>query len=74
MVIWGGITKLVSENEAIQHRVKDAQESGIYVTACKACSDQLEITEKLESLGVDVKYLGVALTDVLKSEDTLLTV
>ena len=74
LVIWGGSTKLVSENEAIQQRVKDAQDAGIYVTACKGCSDQLGVTEKLEALGVDVKYLGVALTDVLKSEDTLLTI
>lgn len=74
LVIWGGSTKLVSENEAIQQRVKDAQDAGIEVSACKGCSDQLGVTEKLEALGVDVKYLGVALTDVLKSEDTLLTI
>ncbi len=74
LIIWGGSTKLVSENEAIQQRVKDAQDAGVYITACKGCSDQLGVSDKLEALGVDVQYLGVALTNVLKSDKTLLTI
>jgi hypothetical protein len=69
LVIWGGSTQLVSENEAIQQRVKDALDAGIYVTACKGCSDQLGVSEQLEELGVDVQYLGVALTNLLKSDE-----
>ena len=74
LVIWGGSTKLVSENEAIQQRIKDAQDAGVYVTACKGCSDQLGVSEQLEELGVDVQYLGIALTNVLKNDEKLLTI
>jgi len=74
LIIWGGSTQLVSEDEAIQQRVRDAQDAGVYVTACKGCSDQLGVSEKLESLGVDVKYLGVALSNILKNDETLLTI
>lgn len=74
LVIWGGSTKLVSENEAVQQRVKDAMDAGVYVTACKGCSDQLGVSEQLEALGVDVQYLGVALSNVLKNDEKLLTI
>ena len=74
LVIWGGSTKLVSEDEHIQARIKDALEAGVNVTACKGCSDRLGVTEKLETLGIEVKYWGVELTKVLKKEDPLLTI
>jgi hypothetical protein len=74
LVIWGGSALLVSENEAIQQRVKDAMDAGVYVTACKGCSDQLGVSEQLEALGVDVQYLGVALSNVLKNDEKLLTI
>jgi len=74
LVIWGGSTKLVSEDETIQQRVRDAQDAGVYVTACKGCSDQLGVSERLEALGVDVQYYGVALTNILKEDEVLLTI
>jgi hypothetical protein len=74
LVIWGASAQLVSENEAIQQRLQAAQEAGVYVTACKACADQLGVSEKLEALGVDVQYLGIALTNVLKNDEKLLTI
>jgi hypothetical protein len=74
LVIWGGSTQLVSENEAIQQRVIDAMDAGVYVTACKGCSDQLGVSNQLEALGVDVQYLGTALSNVLKNDEALLTI
>jgi len=74
LVIWGGSTQLVSENDAIQQRIKEAMDAGVYVTACKGCSDQLGVSEQLTALGVDVQYLGVALTNVLKNDEKLLTI
>jgi hypothetical protein len=74
LIVWGASTKLVSEDAHIQQRVKDAQEAGVYVTACKGCSDQLGVSEKLESLGIDVQYVGVALTNILKGGESLLTI
>lgn len=45
LVVWGGSTKLVSENRAIQQRIKDALDSGTYITAFRSCSDQLGVAE-----------------------------
>jgi len=74
LIIWGDSTKLVSENKNIQERIKDAQDAGVYVTACKGCSDQLGVSDQLESLGVDVQYLGVALTNLIQGGENLLTI
>lgn len=74
LIIWGATAKLVAENENIQQKVKEAIEVGVNVTACKACADQLGVTEILEGLGVEVKYWGTPLTEILKNEYYLLTV
>ncbi len=74
LIIWGGSTKLVSENGAIQERIKDAQDAGVFMTACKGCSDQLGVSDQLEALGVDVQYWGAGLTQLLKNDETLLTI
>ncbi len=73
-MVWGATAQLVNDDEQIQARIKEAQEAGVYVTACKACSDQLEVSKKLEELGIDVQYLGSALTNVLKNDESLLTI
>ena len=74
LVLWGAASQLAAENTAVQERLREAQEAGVYVTACKACADQLGVTEALEALGVEVQYLGVALTNILKNEEALLTI
>ncbi len=74
LIVWGATAQLVSENADIQQLIRKAQEAGVTVTACKACADQLGVTEDLEALGIDVQYLGIALTNLLKSDEALLTV
>ena len=74
LVIWGATAKLVAENERVQDLVAEARQAGIYVTACKACADQLGVSEILEAHGIDVDYLGIPLTNVLKNDEKLITI
>ena len=74
LIVWGAPAKLVSEDANIQKLVKDAQEAGVHITACKACADQLEVTEALEKLNIEVKYWGLPLTEILTKGERLLTV
>ena len=46
---------------------------GVEVLACKACSDALGVSAALEELGVNVFYVGTALTEMLKEGWTTLT-
>lgn len=74
LIVWGATAKLVSEDENVQKMVKKALEAGVHVSACKACADQLGVTETLEKLNIEVKYWGMPLTEILKNEETLLTI
>ena len=74
LIVWGATTKLVSENAEIQEKIKEALEAGVHITACKACADQLGVTDDLKKLGIEVIYWGVPLTDILKNDEKLLTI
>ena len=74
LIIWGAPAKLVSEDINIQKKVKEALDAGVHITACKACADQLGVTETLEKLKIEVKYWGIPLTEVLKNNEQLLTI
>lgn len=74
IIIWGATAKLASENTDIQKQIKEAMDAGVHVTACKACADQLGVTETLEKLEIEVKYWGLPLTEILTKEEKLLTI
>ena len=74
LIIWGAPAKLAAEDAAIRKMIAEARDAGVHVTACKACADQLGVTEALAEQGIEVKYWGAPLTDILKREETLLTI
>ena len=39
--------------------------AGVSIEACLACSDGYGVTDTLEQLGLDVKYMGEPLTDYI---------
>lgn len=74
LIVWGATAKLVSENADIQEKIKAAQEAGVHITACRACAEQLGVSDDLEKMGIEVIYWGVPLTEILKGDETLLTI
>jgi hypothetical protein len=74
VIIWGATAKLVAENDLIQTKIKIAQHAGVKFSACKACAEQLGVTDKIIDLDIEVKYWGEGLTDILKSEEKLITI
>lgn len=74
LVIWGPSAVLAAENSVVQRHLKEMAELGVIVSACKACADRHKVSEQLESMGIEVKYWGVGLTEVLKGDGKLLTV
>ncbi|MFO8032300.1 MAG: DsrE family protein [Desulfohalobiaceae bacterium] len=74
LIIWGATAKLAAEDHNIQDKVRQALEEGVQISACKACADQLGYTEKLEQLGIEVKYWGEPLTNLLKNNEHLITI
>lgn len=74
IVVWGATAQLTSSNTEIQQQIKALLSSGVAVSACKACADQLGVTEALENIGIEVKYWGEPLTEILRTGEKLLTI
>jgi len=73
LLIWGPSAKLTSEDNKIQESLKNMQEEGVELLACKGCADQYGVSEKLENLGIEVKYTGVYLTEFIQSGKKVIT-
>ena len=74
LIVWGPSAKLLSEDEELQAEVKKMMDIGVVIKACKGCSDQYGVSEKLIELGVDVKYIGKEFTDYIKGDWHILTI
>ena len=72
-IVWGHSSKLLSEDAELQQEIKKMKEIGIELLACKACADRYGVSKKFEELVIEVKYMGVPLTEMLKSDWICLT-
>ena len=70
LVVWGPSQRLLAGDPTIQAKLKAMQKDGVVVEACIACARKLELVEELEALDIDVKGMGVPLTEALKDPDT----
>jgi len=67
LIVWGSSSRLLAEDEALQEKVKAMIKDGVILEACISCSNMLGVTDELKTLGIDVKGMGVPLTEYLKS-------
>jgi len=74
VIIWGGATKLITENKNIQDLIKQGMEVGVNFVACLHCAQQVNAEEILTKIGVELKYMGKDLTEIIKSGEHLITV
>jgi hypothetical protein len=74
VIIWGASARLVGNDPQVQTEVMEMIQKGVHVEACKACSDNFGVSDVLEKLGVEVRYMGQPLTEYLKSDAKILTI
>jgi hypothetical protein len=74
IIIWGATVKLVVETPKLQALIREAQELGIHVSACRSCSDQLGASDAIAELNIDLRYWGEPLTRILKENEKLITI
>jgi hypothetical protein len=70
LVVWGPSQRLLVGDPTLQAKVAAMREDGIVVQACVACASKLDLVDELETLGVEVKGMGVPLTEALKDPGT----
>lgn len=73
IIVWGGSAKLIAEDAQIQDEVNKMLKAGVTIEACRACSDGYGVTDNLEKLGLDVKYMGEPLTTYIKGGENILS-
>ena len=65
--------ELLSRDAALQAYVGEMLDDGVVIEACRSCADLYGVSDALSSLGIDVKYMGVPLTTLLKDGSSILT-
>jgi hypothetical protein len=74
LLVWGAATRALCEDDTLRQALKEAQNAGVGVIACRRCAEMTGVMEKLKALGVKVFYTGEYLTNWLKSGKPLLSV
>jgi len=74
VIIWGSTAKLTANSIIVKAGILELVKTGVTVSACKACSDQLGVSEKLLELGIELKYWGEPLSMILQNDQKLITI
>ena len=65
--MWGSSSKLISVDRESQAHLSKMKDAGVKLAACKKCADMYGVSDDLEKLGIEVKYMGEPLTKFLKN-------
>jgi hypothetical protein len=66
VIVFGPSEKLAAYDMEVQAMLKDLQEAGVEVIACKWCSDRMKITDSIEKAGIKVEYVGPIISQLLQ--------
>jgi hypothetical protein len=66
LIVWGPSEKLLAENASLKKKVAEMKKDGVTVQACIACSNMYGVTDELKTCNVDVRGMGVPLSEYLK--------
>jgi len=66
LIIWGPSAKLLAENDDLKADIKKMQDLGITIEACISCAHMYGVDQDLADLDIDIKAMGVPLTNYLK--------
>lgn len=73
LIIWGPSQRLLAGDRDLQEYVRRMQEGGVYVQACIVCARSYGLVDRLRELGIEVKAMGVPLTEHIKGDWHVIT-
>jgi hypothetical protein len=68
LIVWGASVKTLLDKPELQDMVREMENVGVEVAACKACAERYDAVEALEALGIEVLYIGEPFSGMLKSD------
>jgi hypothetical protein len=66
VIALGPSEKVICQEPDLQKIIKDIQDQGQTVRACKACSDEEGISDQLIELGFKVEFVGETISRLIK--------
>lgn len=66
LIVWGPSAKLSAENPMIADYIGRMHDAGVKLEACLHCAKMYGVDEKLAKMNIDVKGMGVPLSNYLK--------
>ena len=73
LIVWGPSSRLLAGDKDLQAKIKEMKKDGVILKACKACADSFGVSDDLEELGIEVKYMGKPLSEMLQSDWKVIT-
>ncbi len=73
LIVWGPSSRLLAGDKELAAKVKQMMANGVVVQARKACADLYGVADDLSELGIEVKYMGQPLSEMLKTDWKVLT-
>lgn len=74
VILWGASVKLAGHDTQVQTEILEMKQNGISVEACKDCCDNFKVSDTLERLGINVRYMGEPLTEYIKANEKIITI
>lgn len=68
LIVWGPSQRLLVADKDVRAKVDQMREDGVVVRACVVCARSYGIVEDLEAMGLEVKPMGVPLTDRIQGD------
>ena len=65
LTVWGPSALLASRDEDIRRDLRRLAETGVVLEACRQCSDAYGVTEALEAVPMEVRFMGKPLSERL---------
>lgn len=73
LIVWGPSVKLLAENEDLQADIVRMHEMGITIEASITSANMYGVNQILDDLNIEIKPMGVPLTDYLKEGWSILS-
>ena len=73
LIVWGPSARLLAADKDLQAKINSMMTDGVKVQACIVCAESYGVVEVLRGLGIEVKGMGMPLTNILQSDYKVLT-
>ena len=73
VVLWGAPQKLIFEYESVRAEMELARDAGVEFSACISCANNLQLTDALETEGIEVIRWGQKLSLLLQNGKQVIT-